>query len=940
MSTAGTEGRAKRKAGRHKRKKATKVLARKPAGTFPTDEESIAYRQMNASEERAAVETVRVYGEFYGDYHVASTQWPEPYHVEIRSLSNRTNSCTCPDYQMNRLGTCKHIERVLQFICHRRKRRFAAAAKGGSPLYEVYLDTRAEPMVLRLQEPSAPQSRARSTLAPFFGADKTLLGEPTSGVPAVRRAVAHAPKAAQRRIRVSATITPWIEQVRRARAKASAREAFLQDVRQGKRTLDPVRLPLYPYQQEGMLHLAFGERAMLADEMGLGKTVQAIAACELLHQLRDVQRVLVVSPASLKAEWEEQIRQFTGRSSRIVFGPRATRLRTYRADHLFFLTNYEQVRGDVDDINRHLAPDVVILDEAQRIKNWPTKTAKTIKRLQSPYAFVLTGTPLENRIEEIYSLVEFLNPYLFGSLFRFQREFFQVDGDGNVGHRNLQELHRRVNSVMLRRRKHDVEGELPERTVNTYFVQMEEEQRARYEDYEGRANRLIAQAEKRPLKKEEFEHLQRLLSCMRMVCDTPAILDPECRICPKLKELDAILDDVLADPTAKVIVFSEWVRMLELVKELAVEKGVGFAEHTGKVDQKRRRVEIRRFKDDPDCRLFLSSEAGGTGLNLQVANVVINLDLPWNPARLEQRIARAWRKHQTRSVSVINLVTMSSIEHSMLDKLAFKTLLSEAVLDGKLPDGGLKSTRGRKAFLQQVNTLVGSDMETEATTAKAAKPEVPAPERLKQDLTALFPAQVLGIDASRDVDAYLVVARTGEDAARIRAAASTSVPDAKVEVLDAATFAVLKRLQEQGIIAFTGKTDPVFRSPELGEPVREPKVRRVFRHKARELFETAARKRKMVTLLAGGELYAEALPPLIDVFDTAAAAVDVYYEGEAPALPLSRGDLTRVKKRAGLPFDVLAAAARLKGCDPQAPNVAQVIEETVKAVEAMEQHIR
>src|SRR6266853_1554674 len=157
-----------------------------------------------------------------------------------------------------------------------------------------------------------------------------------------------------------------------------------------------------------------------------------------------------------------------------------------------------------------------------------------------------------------------------------------------------------------------------------------------------------------------------LLACMRMVCDTPAILDPPCRISPKLEELERVLGDLLEEPDRKIIVFSEWERMLEMVRELAAEMGIEAAWHTGSVPQQRRRAEIVRFKQDLACRLFLSTDSGSVGLNLQVASAVVNVDLPWNPAKLEQRIARAWRKNQVRSVSVTHLVTADSIEHTLM----------------------------------------------------------------------------------------------------------------------------------------------------------------------------------------------------------------------------------------------------------------------------------
>ena len=172
-------------------------------------------------------------------------------------------------------------------------------------------------------------------------------------------------------------------------------------------------MPLFPYQREGMLHLAFKERALLADEMGLGKTIQAIAACALLHRLGKAERVLVVTPASLKTEWEEQIQQFTELS--VSAGFRAPRTKAaWRQYSCACLLHDRQLRADAGgragSQRSGCSPDVVVLDEAQRIKNWNTKTAQAIKRLQSRYAFVLTGTPIENRIDELYSLMDFLEP--------------------------------------------------------------------------------------------------------------------------------------------------------------------------------------------------------------------------------------------------------------------------------------------------------------------------------------------------------------------------------------------------------------------------------------------------------------------------------------------------------------------------------------------------
>jgi SNF2 family DNA or RNA helicase len=607
-----------------------------------------------------------------------------------------------------------------------------------------------------------------------------------------------------------------------AYTRQTAREQFVSEVEAGRATYDVLHHPLYPYQREGMLHLAFGERALLADEMGLGKTIQAIAACALLQRLRGIERVLVISPASLKGEWEEQIARFTDLPSRIVWGTRAQRLNQYSEGSFFYLMNYEQVLTDHDDIQKRLAPDVIVLDEAQRIKNWQSRTAQAVKRLQSPYAFVLTGTPLENRIDEVYSIVQFLDPSLFGPLFRFNREFYQLDDRGKpVGYQNLDEMHRRLSPILLRRRKGEVEGQLPGRTDKHYFVPMDEEQALRYADYEERVVRLAAAAQRRQLSPEEFKKLQQWLACMRMICDTPYILDSECRVCPKLAELEEVLKEILTDPQSKILIFSEWERMLDLVRELAQEIGIGLAWHTGSVPQVERRREIRRFKDDPDCRLFLSTESGGVGLNLQAANVVINLDLPWNPARLEQRIARAWRKHQTRPVQVIHLVTEDSIEHRMIPLLAGKQALADGVLDGRGDLSAMPLPSGRKALIQRLEALMGPSAAPAPAAAEPPQPKaLPVEGRLAE----------LGIDR--------------------------------------AAYDAVQRLLEAGVLQLT----PEGRRLLAPDPSDHGAERAARLARARETFEQAERKMRMATVLAGGGFPIEALPALREAVEVSLRA--------------------------------------------------------------------
>ena len=495
-----------------KKSKAKKVeqVRNIPSGWDTTDEDEIRRRRIRAESEQMQVTNLDPGIDYFSNYNVHSGS-KNQYVVEVRSLLEHVNSCSCTDYDTNGLGTCKHIEKVLLMLKKKGKGKFQKAAKAGSNKVEIYVNPENNKINISWANEQKADSEIYKLLNDFFSADGSLIADASIAIPVIERLINSSAESIQKNIRLSHRVKLALDNSSDFLQKQTARDFFLQDVAAGKSNLDIMKLPLYDYQKHGMLHLAFSQRAMLADEMGLGKTVQAIAACELLRRIRGIRKVLVVSPTSLKAEWEEQIVKFADLPSIIVYGNKHIRLHQYQNDTFFYLVNYEQVLRDHDHIQRIIAPDVIILDEAQRIKNWQTKTAMAIKKLHSHYAFVLTGTPIENRIDDIYSIMQFLDPSFFGSLFRFNREFYRLDEKGKpIGYKNLDVLHEKLKPVLLRRLKCDVEGQLPERIVNNYFVPMSEEQNERYADYEHIVARLAATAKKRPLLKRNLHVCSKL----------------------------------------------------------------------------------------------------------------------------------------------------------------------------------------------------------------------------------------------------------------------------------------------------------------------------------------------------------------------------------------------------------------------------------------------
>jgi hypothetical protein len=408
----------------------------------------------------------------------------------------------------------------------------------------------------------------------------------------------------------------------------------------------------------------------------------------------------------------------------------------------------------------------VIADEAQRIKNWNTIAARALKRIASPYAVVLTGTPLENRLEELISIVQFVDRHRLGPTWRLLDEHQSRDEAGRViGYRALDRISQTLAPVMLRRRKAEVLAQLPERVDNRIFVPLTPEQRVHHDENGGIVTRIVARWRKTGyLSDADQRRLQCALQNMRMACNSTWLLDHETDHGHKVDELMTLLDEVLEDAAAKVVVFSQWLGTHELIVRRLAQRAWGHVLFSGSVPGDKRGALVRQFHDDPTCRLFLSTDAGGVGLNLQhAAAVVVNMDLPWNPAVLEQRIGRVHRMGQSRGVQVVNFVGQGSIEEGMLSVLAFKKSVFAGVLDGGESEVFLQGTRLSR-FMTSVEQVAGAMGEADADPAiestvapiavdATASPVAAVPGQLADSPAAASAAAADSGDAAEHADA-------------------------------------------------------------------------------------------------------------------------------------------------------------------------------------------
>lgn len=700
-----------------------------PGGKAYTREGMIrrVLRERQDKANRATEYKIQFASNQYGE-HVLTNERQVKYKLTFRDFESKTGYCSCPDYRTNKLGTCKHLMYAFEAF-DKSNRQFK---KGQAfPFVEIFLDPLNDYQVSWFF-PGQLKPEIETLIQKYFGQASFL---PDQKIPEFLGFLEEATQHKQLLLRPEVPLK--VEKAFDERMLKLLKDTHELDY-------SGIRADLYPYQKEGVEFATFREGAIIADEMGLGKTLQAIATAKMKKELFGFKRTIVICPASLKGQWKMEIEKFSDLEAVIVEGNAKERQAVYRDSTAFFLiVNYEKAIRDLMAINRN-APDFVILDEAQRIKNYRTQTAAAIKAIQRKHALILTGTPLENRLIDLFSIVEFLDPFLLTPLWEFSQQhcYFDQDKPNKItGYYDLSGLKDRISHLLLRRVKREVIRQLPQVTHIDIPVTLHPEQTNLHAGYMRSLSAILGQRYLTPF---DLQQIMNLLTKMRMVCDSTFLVDPESNISPKLDILKILLtEDIdLESNERKIIIFSEWVKMNQQIGKLLSDLGIGYVELNGRVPVKNRQKLIEEFNNNPKCRIFLSTEAGGSGLNLQAADTVINFELPWNPAKKNQRIGRIDRLGQrAEKLTVVNLVSRNSIEMS----IAAGLLLKQELFDGVLTDGNQIdmvdfSAEGRSQFLRQLESameqLIGDLPEEEEEVAAS-------PDEVMLDL-AVEPAETHG----------------------------------------------------------------------------------------------------------------------------------------------------------------------------------------------------
>ncbi|MEX0966436.1 MAG: DEAD/DEAH box helicase [Bacteroidia bacterium] len=531
--------------------------------------------------------------------------------------------------------------------------------------------------------------------------------------------------------------------------KEHEQEDFTHSIEQPK----ALQATLRHYQLEGlnwMNHLR--EQRLggcLADEMGLGKTLQSIAL--LLHvkecqtqeepmaaysdigetgyqddpQLdlfsiykRDLARIkrlraLIVMPLSLIHNWEHEIARFVP-GMKVYKHAGLDRTRNSSVFNLFdvILTTYATLRNDID-IFAHFGFNYLILDESQHIKNPKSKTYKAITEVEAQHRLVLTGTPIENSISDLWAQMNFVNPGMLGSYHYFKNEFiYPVEKERDEKKR--EKLRKLISPFILRRRIRDVAQELPERNEQVFYTEMETRQKKLYEEEKSRARNQILENIRKFGKAKSNILILKSLSRLRQIANHPALVnfdedeldlngvktnyDEEDFLYAsgKFQDVTNQLDQIISEGH-KVLMFSQFVKHLDIYKEWLQDEGLKYSYLIGKRNRKEREKAIDQFQTDPETQVFLISlKAGGTGLNLTAASYVFMLDPWWNPATENQAISRAHRIGQDKNVFAYRFITVDTVEEKIMKLQERKKELASDLL----PDqGGFQLTEEEVGYL-------------------------------------------------------------------------------------------------------------------------------------------------------------------------------------------------------------------------------------------------
>lgn len=481
--------------------------------------------------------------------------------------------------------------------------------------------------------------------------------------------------------------------------------------------VNSLKVNLFDFQKLGVITAAYMlEKAggfLIADMMGLGKTAQALGVANALKTTNKVNKILVSCPKNVKYQWQDEIIFFTDYTCTVIDGyNKEKRLDCFNNDTDFYIINHDQLINDDIEYIKNLKADLIIIDENHYFKSHGAKRSKSLKRLgkQTSYRLGLTGTPMQNHPADIHSIFEFLIPELFGSWNEFKKKYIYYSWHNGYpieeGYQNLFDLKKKIAPFMIRRLTQDVRNDMPNVYTKTHMFDMTQEQQKIHsmidefiEETKEEINALKqainnAKGKKKKALEKELEDTEgKMMGFMNIQMEVSNSLQllklsesnwvrsfvkdiRNFEMSIKLQKLIELTNVILKyDKDFKIVIFSQFARMVKLIKkELRNHKITDeISIVIGQMNEKQRHKQVTKFRENKDCRIIVMSDSGCEGLNLQVASHLINFDMPWNPAKLDQRNGRINRIGSPwKDVFISNFASKNSIDEKIVQAIERK----------------------------------------------------------------------------------------------------------------------------------------------------------------------------------------------------------------------------------------------------------------------------
>ena len=448
----------------------------------------------------------------------------------------------------------------------------------------------------------------------------------------------------------------------------------------GNECLELTKIKLDPHQKVGSTFLVVGETVLLADAVGLQKTSTALNACLILKKVRDIKKVLYVTINSCKWQVQTEIERFTDQKSIVIDGTKEQRQNQFNrwriGKDMFLITNYEAIYANIN-LFKNALPDVIIADEVSKAKNFMSKTAKALRRIESKYFWALGATPLENNFDEIFNILRLVNPELLGNLTNFKSYYAKLGFWNEIKGWHIERIKdfiKRIQPYILKRTNEDVGRVLPKTDIQHHWMDLTPGQQAVYDGLKAQSKLTVS------VNGTTYSQMISVLTRLRETCDFSDLGDHQvASVSSKLEALIDILKDT--PPGEKTIIFTQWEQAAKRISERLKAENLIHVFVSGSIKGTNRQNAVQDFKEKIENGILLTTDCLSYGMNLQDANRIVIFDLLYTPSRMTQRVGRIRRLGQTKDMTIHTLLCRNTVEEKMLDILARKQGYQDMLFD-------------------------------------------------------------------------------------------------------------------------------------------------------------------------------------------------------------------------------------------------------------------